>query len=66
MRLLLAVLLWCILFAVCWPLAILFLVAWPILYLLSIPFRIIGALISACIAFFVFVVTLPLRLVGAR
>ena len=28
---------WCILFVLCWPLALLALIAWPIVWLLSIP-----------------------------
>ena len=37
-----AFLLWCILFVLCWPLAILALVAYPFIWLLLLPFRIIG------------------------
>jgi len=35
-------LLWCILFILCWPLAILALVLYPIVWLILLPFRIIG------------------------
>lgn len=35
-------LLWCILFVVCWPLALLALVAYPFIWLLLLPFRILG------------------------
>ena len=35
-------LLWCILFILCWPLALLALVAYPFIWLLLLPFRIIG------------------------
>jgi len=35
-------LLFCILFILCWPLALLALIAYPIVWLLLIPFRILG------------------------
>jgi hypothetical protein len=35
-------LLWCILFVLCWPLALLALVAYPFIWLLLLPFRIVG------------------------
>ena len=37
-----AFLLWCILFVLCWPLAILALIAYPFIWLLLLPFRIVG------------------------
>jgi hypothetical protein len=37
MKLLLVFLAWCILFVLCWPLAVLALMAWPLLWLLSLP-----------------------------
>ena len=35
-------LLWCILFVLCWPLALLALIAYPFVWLLLLPFRIVG------------------------
>ena len=35
-------LLWCILFVLCWPLALLALIAYPFIWLLLLPFRIVG------------------------
>ncbi len=35
-------LLWCILFVLCWPLAMLALIAYPFIWLLLLPFRILG------------------------
>ena len=43
MKVLLTLLLWAILLALCWPLALLVLVLWPFFWLLSIPFRLVGA-----------------------
>jgi hypothetical protein len=34
--------LWCILFVLCWPLALLALIAYPIVWLIILPFRIVG------------------------
>src|SRR6185295_3271639 len=41
---------WCILFVLCWPLAILALVLFPIVWLLSLPLRLIGITVSAVFA----------------
>ena len=65
MKLLLTFLLWGLLLVLCWPLALLILVAWPILWLLSIPFRIVGVLMEALIAFVRALLFLPARLLGA-
>ena len=35
-------LLWCLLFVLCWPLALLALIAYPFIWLLLLPFRIVG------------------------
>ena len=35
-------LLWCILFVVCWPLALLALVLYPFVWILLLPFRLVG------------------------
>ena len=59
-------LLWLLLLVVCWPLAVLALVAWPFLWLLSIPFRIVGALLEGLVGLARALFLLPARLVGAR
>jgi len=66
MKLLLSLLLWAIVLALCWPLALLVLVLWPFLYLLSIPFRIVGTLMEALLAFVKTLLFLPARLLGYR
>lgn len=66
MRFLLALLLWALLFALCWPLALLFLIAWPVLWLLSIPFRIFGVVLEAMFALMKAILFLPARLLGWR
>jgi hypothetical protein len=64
MKLLLTLLLWSILLVLCWPLALLILVAWPVLWLLSIPFRIVGTVMHALLAFVRALLFLPARLLG--
>lgn len=66
MKLLLILLVWTLLLAACWPLALLFLVLWPLLWLLSIPFRIIGSLVEAILALIKALLFLPARLLGAK
>ena len=60
------ILLWLILLAVCWPLALLALVAWPFLWLLSIPFKVVGALLDGLVGFVRALFLLPARLLGGR
>ena len=66
MKTLIAILLWCLLLMVSWPLALLLLVLLPILWLLSIPFRIVGAAMHAVLAFLSALLLLPARLLGYR
>lgn len=66
MKFFLALLLWALLFALCWPLALLFLLAWPVLWLLSIPFRIVGMALEAVLALMKAILFLPARLLGWR
>ena len=57
--------LWCILFVVCWPLALLALVMYPIVWLLLLPFRIVGIAVHGVLELIWAVVTLPARLLTA-
>jgi hypothetical protein len=66
MKVLIAVVAWCILFILCWPLALLALVLWPIVWLLAVPFRLAGIAFSALYAFVQAVLLLPARLLGWR
>lgn len=56
--------LWCILFVLCWPLALLALLLYPIVWLLLLPFRIVGITVSALLELFKAVITLPARLLN--
>jgi hypothetical protein len=60
----LRLLLFLLLLAVCWPLALLALVLWPIVWLLSIPFRLLGIAVDGVLSLLRAVVTLPARLLG--
>jgi hypothetical protein len=57
---------WCFLLLICWPLAILVLLLWPVLWLLSIPFRIVGVVLEALLAFMRAILFLPARILGWR
>src|SRR6266571_2281583 len=57
--------LWCILFVLCWPLALLALVLYPIVWLLLLPFRILGIAVHGVLALVWAVVMLPVRLLSA-
>ncbi len=62
MKTLIALLAWCLLLVLCWPLAILALVLWPLVWLLSLPFRLIGITFTALFAFLAALLMLPARL----
>jgi hypothetical protein len=54
-------LLWCILFVLCWPLAILALVLYPFVWLLLLPFRIVGIAVGGVLELLWAILTLPAR-----
>jgi hypothetical protein len=56
-------LLWCLLFILCWPLAILALFLYPIVWLLLLPFRIVGVAVGGVLELVWAIVSLPARLV---
>ena len=66
MKTLLAIVGWCLLLVLCWPLAILALVLWPFVWLLSLPFRILAITFNAVFALLRAVLFLPARLFGYR
>jgi hypothetical protein len=59
-------LLWIVLFILCWPLALLVLLLWPVIWLLSIPFRLIGITFEAVFELLRAILLLPARLLGGR
>lgn len=58
-------LLWCILFVLCWPLAIAALILYPVVWLLLLPFRIVGIAVEGVLVLIWGLVTLPFRLLTA-
>lgn len=66
MRTLLVLVGWCILFVLCWPLALLALVLWPFVWLFSLPFRLVGITFEALFALLRAVLLLPARILGYR
>ena len=59
-------LLWLILFVLCWPLALLALVAYPFVWLILLPFRLLGIVVDGVFEFLRAMFMLPARLLGAR
>ncbi len=57
-------LLWCVVFLLCWPLALLALVLFPIIWLLLLPFRLIGITVNAVFELLRAILLLPARLLG--
>jgi hypothetical protein len=57
---------WCILFVLCWPIALLALILAPIVWLLSIPLRIVGISAHAVLALLRMLLLLPARVLGYR
>lgn len=58
--------LWCILFVLCWPLALLALVLYPIVWFILLPFRVVGIVVDGVLELLWAVVTLPARLLHGR
>ena len=60
-------LLWCVLFVMCWPLALIAIVIYPLVWLFLLPFRIVGIAVHGVLHLVWSIVTLPflvLRRVG--
>ena len=57
-------LLWLLLLAICWPLALLALVAYPLVWLLLLPFRLVGIAVEGVFSFLRALLTLPGRLLA--
>jgi hypothetical protein len=53
--------LWCILFVLCWPLALFALILYPIVWLLLLPFRLLGIAVGGVLELFAAIILLPAR-----
>ena len=60
------VLLWLLLFVLCWPLAVLALILWPVFWVISLPFRVLGIAVDGVFELLRAIFTLPARLLGSR
>ena len=59
-----SLLLWLLLFVVCWPLALVALILWPIVWLISLPLRVVGIAMEGVFGLLRAILTLPARLLG--
>ncbi|MGE5324403.1 MAG: hypothetical protein ACM3SW_16165 [Actinomycetota bacterium] len=59
-------LLWCILFVMCWPLALLALVLYPFIWLLLLPFRVVGIAVGGVLELVKAIIFLPARVLRGR
>ena len=66
MKILILFVAWCILLVLCWPVALLSAVLLPVVWTLSIPLRVIAALVHGVVALVKAIVLLPARLLGWR
>ena len=64
MRALILFVAWCILFVLCWPIALVALVLAPVVWLVFLPIRLIGLCVHATFALLRAVLFLPARLLG--
>ena len=55
--------LWCVLFVVCWPLALVVLLAYPFVWAVLLPFRLIGMTFNAVFDTLHAILSLPARIV---
>jgi len=63
MKTLMIWILWCLLFVLCWPLAILALALFPLVWLILLPLRVLGITVSAVFALLGALLFLPARLI---
>ncbi len=59
-------LLWLLLFVLCWPIALIALVLYPIVWLLLIPFRILGIAVDGVFGLLRAILFLPARVLGGK
>ncbi|HEY0652430.1 MAG TPA: hypothetical protein VGD65_04840 [Chryseosolibacter sp.] len=65
MRTFLALILWCLLFVLCWPLALIILFLFPIIWLILLPFRIVGFTLEVVFKFIGAILMFPFRVLKA-
>ena len=55
-------LLWLILFILCWPLALIALLLWPLIWLIALPFRLLGVAVEGVFELLRAIILLPARI----
>ena len=65
MKTFIAIILWFILFALCWPLALIMLFLFPLVWLILLPFKIIGLSLEVIFKLIGAVLLFPFRLFRA-
>ncbi len=58
-------LLWCVLFILCWPVALLALVLYPLVWLILLPFRLVGIAVGGVLELVAALFSLPVRMIRA-
>jgi hypothetical protein len=58
-------LLWCILFLLCWPLAVMAIFLYPIVWVVLLPFRLAGIAVHGALELVVALISLPVRMLRA-
>jgi hypothetical protein len=58
-------LLWCLLFFICWPLALAALVLYPLVWLVLLPFRLVGIAVGGALSLVAAIIFLPVRVIRA-
>ena len=64
MKLFISLVLWCLLLAVCWPLALVMLIIFPLLWLILLPFKIVGLSIELVFKLVSAVLLFPFRVLS--
>ncbi len=58
--------LWCILFVLCWPVALFALILYPIVWVLLLPFRLLGIAVGGVLELVAAIILLPARVLRGR
>ena len=66
MKVLQVILIWFILFAICWPIALIALVLIPLFWIIALPFRLVMIVLEAVVSLFRGILYLPGRLLAGR
>lgn len=62
MKLFIGLLLWAILFVLCWPIALLLLLLYPLIWLILLPFRLLGLGVTLTLSMILALFMLPFSL----